>query len=92
MKKVLTLFLFCFLFQQVNSAENEIYKKIDLFGEVLEKINKEYVDEINQSESMDSAINGLLQSLTLTRHTCLQKYLMKCRLRPVVNLVVLVLR
>ena len=63
MKKVLTLFLFCFLFQQVNSSENDIYKKIDLFGEVLEKINKEYVDEINQSESMDSAINGLLQSL-----------------------------
>ena len=63
MKKVLTLFLFCFLFQQVNAAENDIYKKIDLFGEVLEKINKEYVDEINQSESMDSAINGLLQSL-----------------------------
>ncbi len=63
MKKVLILFLFYFLFQQVNSAENDIYKKIDLFGEVLEKINKEYVDEINQSESMDSAINGLLQSL-----------------------------
>ena len=63
MKKILTLFLFYFLFQQVNSAENDIYKKIDLFGEVLEKINKEYVDEINQSESMDSAINGLLQSL-----------------------------
>ena len=63
MKKVLTLFLFYFLFQQVNSAENDIYKKIDLFGEVLEKINKEYVDEINQSESMDAAIDGLLQSL-----------------------------
>ena len=46
-----------------NSAENKIYEKIDLFGEVLEKINKEYVDEINQSETMDSAINGLLQSL-----------------------------
>ena len=45
------------------SAEDDIYKKIDLFGEVLEKINKEYVDEIDQSESMDSAINGLLQSL-----------------------------
>ena len=45
------------------SSENEIYKKIDLFGEVLEKINKEYVDEVNPSESMDSAINGLLQSL-----------------------------
>ncbi len=45
------------------SAETDIYKKIDIFGEVLEKINKEYVDEINQSESMESAINGLLQSL-----------------------------
>ncbi len=45
------------------SADNDIYKKIDLFGEVLKKINEEYVEEINQSESMDSAINGLLQSL-----------------------------
>ena len=52
-----------FLSNSINSAELDIYKKIDLFGEVLEKINKEYVDEINQSESMDSAINGLLQSL-----------------------------
>ena len=43
------------------SSEKNIYEKIDLFGEVLEKINKEYVDEIDQSESMDSAINGLLQ-------------------------------
>ena len=57
-------FLFCLIFvKNVYSSENNIYKKIDLFGEVLEKINKEYVDEINQSESMDSAINGLLQSL-----------------------------
>ena len=47
----------------VKSSENNIYDKIDLFGEVLEKINKEYVDEIDQSEGMDSAINGLLQSL-----------------------------
>jgi carboxyl-terminal processing protease len=64
-KKFLTiLFLFnTFFMPGVNSSENEIYKKIDLFGEVLEKINKEYVDEVNQSESMDSAIDGLLQSL-----------------------------
>ncbi|MDC0876249.1 S41 family peptidase [Candidatus Pelagibacter sp.] len=67
MKKIqiyLVIFFVQFLFfKQINSAEIDIYKKIDLFGEVLEKINKEYVDEINQSESMDSAINGLLQSL-----------------------------
>ena len=67
MKKIqlyLIIFLSSFLFSHsINSAEIDIYKKIDLFGEVLEKINKQYVDEINQSESMDSAINGLLQSL-----------------------------
>ncbi len=49
----------------VLSAQNEdkLYEKIDLFSEVLEKIEKEYVDEIDQSEAMDSAINGVLQSL-----------------------------
>ncbi len=63
-KKIFILFLFYFsFFQIVNTAENDIYKKIDLFGEVLEKINKEYVDEVDQSKSMDSAIDGLLQSL-----------------------------
>ena len=67
MKKIkfllLIFFSFFYLNKTVISAEIDIYKKIDLFGEVLEKINKEYVDEFNQSESMDSAINGLLQSL-----------------------------
>ena len=63
--KLLLLIFFSvfYLNKTVISAEIDIYKKIDLFGEVLEKINKEYVDEFNQSESMDSAINGLLQSL-----------------------------
>ncbi len=67
MKKIKFLLLIFFsvfyLNKTVLSAEIDIYKKIDLFGEVLEKINEEYVDEFNQSESMDSAINGLLQSL-----------------------------
>ena len=52
-----------FFLKNSYSSDNNIYKKIDLFGEVLEKINKEYVNEINQSESMDAAIDGLLQSL-----------------------------
>ena len=65
-KKILIIYFFFNSLLLINisiSAESNIYKKIDLFGEVLEKINEEYVDEINQSESMDSAINGLLQSL-----------------------------
>ena len=63
-KNIFISFLFFIIFMSVaKTSENNIYEKIDVFGEVLEKINKEYVDEINQSESMDSAINGLLQSL-----------------------------
>ena len=65
MKKIyLIACLFFFIFTNpIFSNENDIYKKIDLFSEVLDKINKEYVDEVNQSEAMDAAINGVLQSL-----------------------------
>ena len=62
--KNLFLFLFIVSFSKGYAAnEDDIYKKIDLFSEVLDKINKEYVDDVNQSEAMDAAINGVLQSL-----------------------------
>ena len=64
MKKIIFLII---LFLNLNFthsySNNELYEKIDLFGEVLEKIKKDYVDDVNQSKMMDSAINGLLQSL-----------------------------
>ena len=62
--KIFSIF-FIFLFLPTISISNEadIYKKIDLFSEVLEKINKEYVEDVDQSEAMDAAINGVLQSL-----------------------------
>ena len=52
-------------FNNTAYSENidKLYQKIDLFSEVLEKIQKEYVDEIDQADVMDSAINGVLQSL-----------------------------
>ena len=63
-KKILFIsFISVFIFQKTFSNNDDIYKKIDIFGEVLEKINKEYVDEVNPSKNMDAAINGLLQSL-----------------------------
>ena len=62
-KLLLFVVISLFIFQKVFSDNVDIYKKIDLFGEVLEKINKEYVNEVDQSKSMDAAINGLLQSL-----------------------------
>ena len=69
MKKLNLFILFLFfgiLFNTNNllsKNSNELYEKIDLFGEVLETIKQEYVNEVNQAEIMDSAINGLLQSL-----------------------------
>jgi carboxyl-terminal processing protease len=68
MKKItefLATIIFSFFLINVSFSANDenIYDKIDLFSEVLDKINKEYVDEINQGEIMDAAINGVLQSL-----------------------------
>ena len=64
-KKILYFLLFAILIINKNlyASDSNIYEKIDTFSEVLDKINKEYVDEINQDEIMDSAINGVLQSL-----------------------------
>ena len=60
---VTSLNFFLTTFSLSVESEDDIYKKIDLFSEVLEKINSEYVDEVNQNEMMDSAIDGVLQSL-----------------------------
>ena len=64
-QKILFIFLFLILFLNKSFAvkDEDIYQKIDLFSEVLDKVNNDYVDEINQSEIMDAAINGVLQSL-----------------------------
>ena len=65
--KLINIFIFIsiVLSKPSYSANDEttIYEKIDIFSDVLDKINKEYVDEINQNEVMDAAINGVLQSL-----------------------------
>ena len=60
---VLLIYLPLSISSVFSNTNDELYEKIDLFGEVLEKIKKDYVDEIDQSEIMDSAINGVLQSL-----------------------------
>ncbi len=63
--KIILIIIFSYLITIKSFAENDknIYEKIDLFSEVLSKVNKEYVDEINQSDVIDAAINGVLQSL-----------------------------
>ena len=62
-KKLLLLLLIFTLTISPVFSKNDLYEKIDLFGEVLENIKKDYVDDVDQAEIMDSAINGVLQSL-----------------------------
>ena len=61
--KIFLKIFFYILFLNSAHSESNIYNKIDLFSEVLDQINKQYVDEIDQSDSIDAAINGILQSL-----------------------------
>ena len=64
MKKIIFYIILFLNFTFTNSySNNKLYEKIDLFGEVIEKIKKDYVDDVNESKMMDSAINGVLQSL-----------------------------
>ena len=69
MKKIIitTLFVSLLFVSNPNYVKskntNKLYEKIDLFSEVLQTIKQEYVDEVDQAEVMDSAINGVLQSL-----------------------------
>tara|TARA_B100000941_G_scaffold189375_1_gene136419 strand:- start:132 stop:1274 length:1143 start_codon:yes stop_codon:yes gene_type:complete len=63
-KIAFSFFILTFVIISSNAkTQDNLYDKIDLFSEVLDKINKEYVDDIDQSEAMDAAINGVLQSL-----------------------------
>ena len=64
MKKILILSLiFLNSIYSIAYSNNALYEKIDLFGEVLEKIKKDYVDDVDQADVIESAINGVLQSL-----------------------------
>ena len=60
---IVTIALLNILNTAYSQNMDTLYKKIDLFSEVLKTIKDEYVDEIDQAEVMDSAINGVLQSL-----------------------------
>jgi carboxyl-terminal processing protease len=62
-KNIILSVIFLYFLNSSAFSKNNLYEKIDLFGEVLENIKKNYVNEIDQAEVMDSAINGILQSL-----------------------------
>ena len=42
---------------------NDVYKQLNLFGEVYERVRTEYVEKVADKELIEAAINGMLQSL-----------------------------
>ncbi len=65
MKKLIILILLTIFFaieSNANQTDN-LYKKLDLFSDVLETLNNEYVDQVDENKVLDAAINGMLQSL-----------------------------
>ena len=63
-RQIYTISLVLFLITQVQAnPSDKLYQKLDLFSDVLDTLKKEYVDEVKQDEVIDSAINGMLQSL-----------------------------
>ena len=49
--------------QSASAANSEIYKQLDLFGEVLERVRADYVEEPEDPKLIESAINGMLAAL-----------------------------
>jgi carboxyl-terminal processing protease len=45
------------------SGNSEIYKQLDLFGDVLERVRSDYVEKPDDAMLIDSAINGMLSAL-----------------------------
>ena len=74
MNKPLLLFLtgaaFCFTFSPSVAEETEnkltVYENLDLFSEVFERIRKDYVEEVDDTDLIQGAINGMLASLDPT--------------------------
>tara|TARA_A100001011_G_scaffold9524_1_gene10667 strand:- start:10970 stop:12202 length:1233 start_codon:yes stop_codon:yes gene_type:complete len=48
---------------RVYSDDNDVYKQLNLFGEVYERVRSEYVEKVSDKELIEAAINGMLQSL-----------------------------
>ncbi len=49
--------------QSASAANSEIYRQLDLFGEVLERVRSDYVEKPEDSKLIEAAINGMLTAL-----------------------------
>ncbi|HXG79305.1 MAG TPA: S41 family peptidase, partial [Methyloceanibacter sp.] len=49
--------------QSASAANSEIYRQLDLFGEVLERVRSDYVEKPEDAKLIEAAINGMLTAL-----------------------------
>ena len=61
---VFTIFVSSYSFK-VNSEDDNtnVYQQLNMFGEVYERVRREYVEEVSDKELIEAAIEGMLQSL-----------------------------
>ena len=61
---IIIVFLVSLIASSFLSASNkDLYQKLDVFGDVFDIIKKNYVEDVNDKEVIEYAINGMLQSL-----------------------------
>jgi len=51
------------LLAQEKSSQDNVYQQLDLFGSIFDRIRAEYVEEVDASDLIEAAINGMLTSL-----------------------------
>ncbi|MDC0737607.1 S41 family peptidase [Cognatishimia sp. SS12] len=51
------------LIAQEADRKASVYEQLDLFGDIFERIRAQYVEEVDESELIEAAINGMLTSL-----------------------------
>ncbi len=51
------------LLAQEDNRPSSVYEQLDLFGDIFERIRQQYVEEVDESDLIEAAINGMLTSL-----------------------------
>jgi carboxyl-terminal processing protease len=51
------------LLAQESAQKSSVYEQLDLFGDIFERIRAQYVEEVDEADLIEAAINGMLTSL-----------------------------
>ncbi|RBI85831.1 peptidase S41 [Rhodosalinus halophilus] len=51
------------LLAQEGARASSVYEQLDLFGDIFERIRAQYVEEVDEADLIEAAINGMLTSL-----------------------------